>query len=153
MIHKEKMLVEAICNGTVLDHIPSNKLFAIIHLLGLDKLDTPVTIGYNLESRRLGCKGVVKMADKFFSEDEINRIAIIAPQIQLNIIRDYKVVSKKVLSAPSKVLGIVRCPNVKCITNAEPMLSHFVVDTDDATIELQCYYCGRKVRGDDAVLI
>lgn len=153
MIHKEKMLVEAICDGTVLDHIPSNKLFAIIHLLGLDQLDTPVTIGCNLESQRLGRKGVVKMADKFFSEDEINRIAIIAPQIQLNIIRDYKVVSKKILSVPEKVLGIVRCPNAKCITNAEPMPSNFSVATDGIGIELQCYYCGRKVEGDSVTLI
>lgn len=153
-MNKEKMLVEAICNGTVLDHIPSKKLFKIVSLLGLDKLDAPVTIGCNLESQRLGTKGVIKMSDKFFNEEEINRIAILAPDVQLNVIRNYKVIEKKRLSLPQEVKALVRCSNIKCITNVEPMPTRFGVKmSGGGHVCLECCYCGRKVIGDDADLL
>lgn len=149
------MLVEAICNGTVLDHIPSDKLFQIVVLLGLDKFeDGPVTIGNNLDSRRCGKKGVIKMSDRFFSEEEINRIAILAPDVQLNVIRNYEVVEKRPLSLPEAVVGLVRCSNSKCITNAEPMPTRMLVSaTADQHVCLECHYCGRKVLGDNAELL
>lgn len=151
---KEKMLVEAICNGTVLDHIPSDKLFKIVTLLGLDQVDAPITIGCNLDSRRLGSKGIIKISDHFFSEDEINRIAILAPDVRLSIIRDYEVIEKKHLSLPASIVGLVRCGNAKCITNAEPMPTRFETQmTDSRRVSLECHYCGRKVLGDDATLI
>lgn len=150
---KDKMLVEAICNGTVLDHIPSDKLFQIVALLGLEHIKTPITIGNNLESKRCGHKGVIKITDHFFGEAEINRIAILAPEVQLNIIRDYEVVEKTRIRLPERVLGLVRCSNAKCITNAEPMPTHFVVSMHEEQVCLECHYCGRKVLGTQADLL
>lgn len=150
---KDKLLVEAICNGTVLDHIPSDKLFAIVAMLGLDKAKTPITIGNNLESRRVGSKGVIKITDRFFSEQEISRIAIIAPSIRLNIIRDYEVVEKKLVPLPETVVGLVRCSNLKCITNAEPMPTRFVVSQQAEAVCLSCHYCGRSVQGENCELL
>lgn len=152
-MNKDKLLVEAIRNGTVLDHIPSDKLFQIVSLLELDKAETPITIGNNLESRRVGSKGVIKITDRFFSENEISRIAILAPSIRLNIIRDYEVVEKKALSLPQSVVGLVRCSNPKCITNAEPMPTRFWVGREGEDVQLACHYCGRSVMGQECELL
>ena len=68
---KKELQVAALENGTVIDHIPSNKLFDVVNLLHLQKMTTPVTIGYNLESQKMGCKGIIKVADKFFNPEEV----------------------------------------------------------------------------------
>ena len=86
--NKEALQVSALCNGTVIDHIPADKLFAVVNLLDIPSMTTNVTIGYNLKSRKLGTKGLIKVADKFFTDDEVNRISLVAPNAVLNTIRD-----------------------------------------------------------------
>lgn len=120
---RKELQVAALCNGTAIDHIPSNQVFKVLSLLNLGDLKNPVTIGNNLESKKMGTKGIIKISDKFFEEEEINRIALIAPNVVLNIIKDYQVVEKKRISLPQTILGIVKCNNPKCITNNEPMLT------------------------------
>ena len=88
---KKEMLVSAIENGTVIDHIPAEKTYEVVDLLGLRESDTPVTIGYNLPSKKIGRKGIIKITDKFFSNEEISRLSVVAPKIVLNIIKDYEV--------------------------------------------------------------
>ena len=90
--NKKELQVAALKNGTVIDHIPSDKLFTVVSLLGLEQMENNITIGFNLESQRLGKKGIIKIADKFFSEADINKIAVVAPNVVINIIRDYEVV-------------------------------------------------------------
>ena len=153
-MNKEKMLVEAIRDGSVLDHIPSDRLFQIVSLLHLEELTTPITIGNNLQSTRHERKGIIKVADHFFSPEEIDKITLLAPEVHLNIIRDYKVVEKRQVSLPVEVRGLVRCPNPKCITTAEPMQTYFHVtrDTEGRGI-LECHYCGRKTKAEEAELL
>ena len=104
-MNKDKMLVEAIRDGIVLDHIPAEKLFQIVALLRLDELTTPVTIGNNLVSARQQRKGIIKMADHFVSPQEIDKIALLAPEVHLNVIRDYQVTEKRQVALPSEVKG------------------------------------------------
>ena len=118
---KKELQVAALENGTAIDHIPPSQLFKVASLLGLEKMNNTITIGNNFHSNKMGCKGMIKIADKFFEEDEINRIAMIAPNIILNIIRDYEVVEKKTVTLPDELIGLVKCNNPKCITNNEPM--------------------------------
>jgi aspartate carbamoyltransferase regulatory subunit len=137
---KNEMLVAAIENGTVIDHIPSEKTYQVAQLLGLQNLETPVTIGYNLLSKKLGKKGIIKVADKFFTDEEISRLSVVAPNIVLNIIHDYEVVEKKTVVTPEEIKGIVKCNNPKCITNNEPMATFFHV----ADGILTCHYCEKE---------
>ncbi|MBP5777796.1 MAG: aspartate carbamoyltransferase regulatory subunit [Prevotella sp.] len=137
---KNEMLVAAIENGTVIDHIPSEKTYQVAQLLGLQNLGTPVTIGYNLLSKKLGKKGIIKVADKFFTDEEISRLSVVAPNIVLNIIHDYEVIEKKTVVTPEEIKGIVKCNNPKCITNNEPMTTHFHV----ANGLLTCHYCEKE---------
>lgn len=140
---KKERLVAAIENGTVIDHIPAEKTYAVATLLGLQKLQTPVTIGYNYPSKKLGKKGIIKIEDKFFTDEEISRLSVVAPNVVLNVIRDYEVVEKKKVVTPDTLKGIVRCNNPKCITNNEPMNTIFhVIDKNSGMIK--CHYCDKE---------
>ena len=149
---KTELLVAALENGTVIDHIPSELVFTIAQLLELEKLSSSVTIGYNLNSNKIGKKGVIKVADKFFSDEEISRLSVVAPNVVLNIIRNFDVVEKKEVIIPDELHGIVRCGNPKCITNNEPMSSYFhVVDKEAGT--LKCHYCEKEQNKSEVKLV
>jgi aspartate carbamoyltransferase regulatory subunit len=148
---RKELQVAALENGTAIDHIPTEELFKVVSLLQLQKIDHRITIGNNLRSRKMGKKGIIKIADKFFREDEINRIALIAPNVSLNIIKDYEVIEKKEITLPDEIVEIVKCNNPKCITNNEPMKTRFHV-IDKEKVILQCHYCELKINKDDIVL-
>ena len=150
--NKTELLVAALENGTVIDHIPSELVFTIASLLELEKLGSSVTIGYNLHSNKLGKKGIIKVADKYFSDEEISRLSIVAPNVIPNIIRDFDVVEKKEVIIPDELHGIVRCGNPKCITNNEPMPTHFhVVNKEEGT--LKCHYCEKEQNKSEVKLV
>ncbi len=139
-MNKKERLVAAIEDGTVIDHIPASKTYQVASLLGLFDLSTPVTIGINYPSQKVGNKGIIKVSGKFFTDDEISRLSVVAPKVILNIIRGYEVVEKKTVDTPDEIYGIVKCNNPKCITNNEPMPTHFHVDGDILT----CHYCEKE---------
>ena len=140
---KEELQVVALKNGTVIDHIPSDKLFTVVSLLGLKNSESTITIGNNLPSKKLGKKGLIKVADRFFTDEEISRLSVVAPNVKLSIIRDYEVVEKKEVIMPDVVKGIVKCGNPKCITNNEPMTTIFHVICKENGI-LKCHYCEKE---------
>lgn len=151
LIEKKKELqVAALKNGTAIDHIPPGQLFKVASMLGLENMSNTITIGNNFHSDKMGRKGVIKIADKFFEEDEINRIALVAPNVILNIIHGYEVVEKKRVALPDELVGLVRCNNPKCVSNNEPMPSRFhVIDREKGTIK--CHYCERKINKEDII--
>ena len=94
MNEKKELQVAALENGTVIDHIPSDKVFTVVALLGLENTDSNITIGNNFESKKLGKKGIIKVADRYFTAEEVSRLSVVAPNVKLNIIRHYEVVEK-----------------------------------------------------------
>lgn len=149
---KKERLVAAIENGTVIDHIPAEKTYQVVNLLGLQDLTTPVTIGNNFTSKQVGQKGIIKVSDKFFSKEEISRLSVVAPKVVLNIIRNYEVVEKLTVKTPDELTGIVKCNNPVCITNNEPMATIFnVVDKEKGI--LKCHYCGKEQEIDQVTLV
>ena len=66
MEKRKELIVSAIENGTVIDHIPADKVFQVVKILGLDKVSNPVYFGTYVESKKYGTKGFVKIADKYF---------------------------------------------------------------------------------------
>ena len=143
MTHKE-LVVSALENGTVLDHIPAENVYAALEILGLKGIESQITIGINLTSKEYGKKGIIKIADRFFEDDELNRLALIAPNATVNIIRDFKVVEKKRLCLPEEIIGIAKCKNPKCITNHQPIKTRFTTITKDNKISLLCHYCEKN---------
>lgn len=140
MKEPKQLSVSAIQNGTVIDHIPAENLFKVIQILKLGSIDNLMTFGTNFSSDKLGKKAIVKLADIFFEDDDINRIALVAPQAKLNIIRDYEVIEKSVVEVPEEIIGIAKCVNPKCITNFEKVTTKFKVESKD-TVSLKCHYC------------
>lgn len=140
MKEPKQLSVSAIENGTVIDHIPAKNLFKVIQILGLDKIENQITFGTNLESKKLGHKAIIKLAGIYFEDDDINRIALVAPQAKLNIIKDYEVVDKSVVEVPDEIRGIARCVNPKCITNFESVTTRFRVENKQ-NVSLKCHYC------------
>ena len=143
MSNKTERQVAAIKNGNVIDHIPAEKTYQVVNLLQLETLDTPVTIGYNYPSNKIGRKGIIKVSDKFFTDEEISRLSVVAQNVVLNIIHDYEVVEKKTVKTPDELRGIVKCNNPKCITNNEPMNTVFHVVNKEKGI-LKCHYCDKE---------
>ena len=142
MSNKTERQVAAIKNGTVIDHIPAEKTYQVVNLLQLETLETPVTIGYNYPSNKIGRKGIIKVSDKFFTDEEISRLSVVAQNVVLNIIHDYEVVEKKTVKTPDELRGIVKCNNPKCITN-KPMNTVFHVVNKEKGI-LKCHYCDKE---------
>lgn len=137
---KKELIVSAIKNGTVIDHIASDKLFQVIKILNLDIYSNQILFGTNLNSKKLGKKAIIKIQDKYFERNEINKIAIVSPYATLITIKDYDVIEKFDLTLPTSFEGIVKCFNPKCITNNEDVLQKFkVLDTNK--IKLRCHYC------------
>ena len=138
---KKELRVNAIKNGTVIDHIPAEDLFKVIKILGLQNIKNTMTLGNNLESKSQGHKGIIKISELFFEDDDINRIALAAPLAKLNIIKDYTVVEKRQVQVPDSVVGIAKCVNPKCITNFEDNVTTKFTVIDKENIALKCQYC------------
>ena len=141
---KKELAVAALENGTVIDRIPSEQLFKVVSMLKLDTIGNSITIGNNLHSGKIGKKGIIKVADYFFREEEINKIALIAPDATINVIRDYKVVEKYNVTLNDTLRGIIRCNNPTCVSNNEPMDIVFHV-TGRQPLEVTCRYCNRTI--------
>ena len=140
---KKQLLVSALENGTVIDHIPCDKTMDIVNLLKIYATDTTAMIGYNLDSKKMGKKTIIKIADKFFTDDELNQLSVIAPDVSLCIIKDFEVVEKKQVIMPSELANLVKCANPKCITNNEPMKTLFHVINSEQGI-IKCHYCEKE---------
>ena len=142
----KELKVAALCNGTVIDHIPCDKLFAVVSILKLKNSKNQITIGNNFDSRKMTTKGIIKVSDHFFAEDETNKITIIAPSAVINIIRDYQVIEKRTLVLPDEIGDIVQCANPKCITNHQPVATRFKTIDEEGKIALKCDYCEKEIK-------
>ena len=151
MMKDKRLSVSAIKEGTVIDHVPASALFKVVSILNLEKLDTMITIGNSLGSDKLGKKGIIKLSKVFFKDDDINKIALVAPCAKLNLIRDYEVVEKRVVEIPDEIVGIAKCVNPKCITNNEAVTTRFEV-VSKSEVKLKCHYC-EKITDRDNIQI
>lgn len=148
----KELTISAIKDGTVIDHIPAGCVFKIGNILRIDEIRSRVSIAANLPSTEMGKKGIIKISGVELAEEDVQKIALLAPDATLNIIKDYKVRSKEKLTVPGRLIGILRCFNPSCITNAEPVVTQFTVDSKDPLI-LRCHHCERCARADDIELI
>ncbi len=143
---RKKLQVSALKNGTVLDHIPSEFTFHVIKILGLESSNSPLYVGNHLESKKLGRKGIIKISDRYFAKDEINKIALVAPKATLIEIKDYDVISKTQVEIPDHIEKIVKCFNPKCVTNNQNIETKFTVITDHhGKMKLRCHYCEKTM--------
>lgn len=145
---RKELKVSAIENGTVIDHIPSQSVFQVIRILNLTEYPNQLLLATNLESQKMGKKGIIKVSNKFFVPQEINKIALVAPSATLIIIKDFNVTEKKQVKVPNQVEKIVKCFNPNCITNNEEMQTFFTL-IDKKELKLRCRYCEKITAKDN----
>ncbi len=137
---RKELSVSAIENGTVIDHIPPKSLFQVIRILNLDRFENLILFGTNLESKKYGKKGIIKVKDKYFETEEMNKIALVAPTATLIVIKNFKVVEKNKVTIPDNIVKFVKCINPNCVTNVEKVSTKFsVISKED--LKLRCHYC------------
>lgn len=140
------MKVDSIQNGIVLDHIKNGKSMEIYHHLGLAELDCSIAIIKNVKSEKMGKKDIIKIADNF--DVDLDVLGYIDPGISICIIRDGKIVEKKNLALPEKIVNVVKCKNPRCITSIEQEIDHVFRLADRKNRLYRCIYCeaGRKAK-------
>lgn len=139
----KELKVKPIKNGTVIDHIKANKALSVLKILGLPRQETTVTIAMNVKSSEMGSKDIVKIEGRELAEQEVDKIALIAPEATINIIRKYDIVEKGKVKLLDEINDILMCQNPNCITNTEePVNTQFYI-TSKGPVILRCYYCER----------
>lgn len=141
--------VAAIQNGTVIDHIPSDATFKVLQILDLG--NESVTVGNNLSSKKMGLKGLVKISDKVLTKEELNKIAVISPQVTVSTIKNYKVENKFKLELPKVFDNIIKCFNPRCITRNQKVPTKFYV-IKKKPLKIKCYYCERTFEKDEILI-
>ena len=133
------MNIDSIQNGVVLDHIQSGKSMDIYKYLHLDQLDCSVAIIKNVRSDHMGRKDIIKIDSPM--DVDLDVLGYIDSNITVNIIRDGKLVEKKHLELPKKLVNIIHCKNPRCITVAESQLDAIFLLSDPAKHTYRCSYC------------
>ncbi|MCF6157937.1 MAG: aspartate carbamoyltransferase regulatory subunit [wastewater metagenome] len=144
--------VSAIKDGSVIDHIDSKSTLKVADILNIRNEEQVVLVGMNLTSKLLGKKGIIKIGGKIIDQKEANKIALIAPNATVNIIKDYEVVKKFKIAVPDVLEGIVKCFNPNCVSNDINVVPKFNVASKNP-IKLQCHYCERFMGTQDIQLI
>lgn len=149
---KRELKISAIEEGTVIDHIPTDATFKVVEILDLENHKGVVSIATNLQSKSIGKKGIVKVGGKNLTQNEVNKIAIVAPDATVNIIKNYDVREKIKVKTPDVIDNVVKCSNPVCITNNEQISTKFYVVKKDP-LKIKCHYCERSMGKDDIEII
>lgn len=131
-------------DGIVIDHIPGKMAFNVLRVLGLEGADhdSIITLGINLPSSKYGRKDVIKIENRDLSDEELNRIAIVAPNASINVIKNGKIAYKHIAVLPDIIENTVKCPNPLCVTRVENVSSRFYNIRKNS--KLRCHFCERE---------
>ena len=149
---KKELTISAIKDGTVIDHIPSDAAFKVAKILDLSGVKGIISVATNLSSKAMGKKGIIKIGDKSLTKDEVDKIALIAPNATVNIIKDYGVKQKIKVEIPEEINRIIKCSNPNCVTNNEKVATKFYVLSKEP-LKIRCHYCERNMEKEDITLL
>lgn len=144
---KKQLRVSALENGTVIDHIPADALYKVMRVLSLENITNMITFGTNLPSNRMGSKAIIKVAGMTLDNENLDKIALFAPNAKVSRIENYEVTEKRDLEVPDSFVGYVKCVNPMCVSNQEHIPAKFDV-IDKTNITLRCKYCEKITASD-----
>ena len=134
--------IDSMENGIVIDHITAGRGMRIYELLELDKLDTCVAIIKNARSSKYGKKDIIKIEDRI--DIDLDVLGFLDPSITVNIIEGGRIVEKKHLTLPGRIVNVAKCKNPRCITSVEQELDHVFLLTDPEAGTYRCMYCEQE---------
>jgi len=147
MSDREKMLVQKISDGTVIDHVSAGKALSVLRLLG-DPQNRGVTVALvmNVESSKMGRKDILKVEGVELTDEQVQKLALIAPLASVNFIRSYSVSAKKKAVLPDTITGVLSCMATTCVSVREKdsVPSEFSL-ISSSPITYRCKYCGRDL--------
>ena len=146
MSDTRQLLVRRIKDGTVIDHIESGKALLVLRTLDITgKEGNVITVALNVPSSKHDKKDIIKVENKFLEKNETNKLALIAPHATINIIKEYRLVEKRKIQLPDSIIGVFKCPNLKCVTNSDEYIKPIINIIDKEKIILRCKYCFRTL--------
>lgn len=141
------MVIDAISNGIVLDHIRAGLSMELYRILNLDKLQCSVAVLKNVTSRKMGRKDIIKIDEIIDLNFDV--LGYVDPGITVSIVRDGKLDRKFSVELPERVTNVIRCKNPRCITSTEQELPHIFKLTDKEKRVYRCIYCESRAKGGD----
>ena len=148
---EDKLKIEKIKRGTVIDHIDAGYALTILNLTGLDESPNLMTIGVNVLSEKFNKKDIIKIEGEFLNEIQMQQISILSPNNTISLIDNYRVIEKKKVKIPKVIKELILCENLTCISNSdEPIESEFIV-LEEKPLKIQCAYCNRIYKLDEIV--
>jgi aspartate carbamoyltransferase regulatory subunit len=142
-MNHHKLQVEAIQNGSVIDHIPAQQGIKILQFFKLAQANAKITVGLNLNKKNGQQKDLIKVENTFINDEQANQLALFAPDATINLIKDFKVVNKFKVQLPEAFVGVLACPNSNCISHNEPVKTKFYVNNRQ-DLKLKCHYCEKS---------
>ena len=139
-MNQREFKVFKIENGIVIDHIPHWKAIEVMELLGLRERKSLVTLGIGLNSQKMGQKDLLKVEGRELTEQETHRLALVAPDATVNVIRDSQRLEKYKVRLPDQLDRILRCGNAGCITRHEIVPTRFYTESR-SPVRVRCHYC------------
>ncbi len=149
---EEKLKIDKISKGTVIDHIDAGYALTILNLTNLDDSKNLMTIGVNVPSKKYHTKDIIKIEGVFLNETQMQQISILSPNATISLIENYKLIEKKKVKLPSVIKKLILCVNQTCISNSEkePVFSEFLV-LEEKPLKIQCVYCNRIYKLDEII--
>ena len=137
----------------MIDHIPSGQALRVLEMLGIGgKSSVPVSLVMNVPSKKMGAKDIIKVEDRELTQTELDRLALVAPDAHVAIIRAYSVAEKLTINLGSEVSNVVRCTFSNCITtNMREPLPHRLKVISRDPLHIRCHYCGRPQDLDELI--
>ncbi|MGQ4910941.1 MAG: aspartate carbamoyltransferase regulatory subunit [Candidatus Thorarchaeota archaeon] len=148
---ESKIRIVKIRDGTVIDHIRAGKALDVLKILGITgKEGNVVTLAMNISSSKIDSKDIVKVENRNLLDAEVARIALVAPEATINLIKDSRVIKKTRVELPDIITDVVTCPNTRCVTNKErePIHSKYQV-VSKKPLQLKCLYCWTLLEEED----
>ena len=131
------MNIDIIKSGYVIDHIKSGNAIKIYKLLNLNELDCRVVLITNTKSKKMKIKDMIKI-DKLINLN-LDALAYIDSNITINVVKKSRVVEKKKIKLPNRLINIEKCNNPRCITSQEKDIDNVFILSDNGIYK--CMYC------------
>lgn len=148
---EEKLKIDKISKGSVIDHIDAGYALTILNLTGIDESKNLITIGVNVSSKKYAIKDIIKIENVFLNKTQMQQISILSPNATISLIENYKVIEKKKVKLPQIIKKLILCINQTCISNSdEPIDTEFLV-LEEKPLKIQCVYCGRIYKLEEIV--
>lgn len=138
------MIIDAIKNGIVIDHIKAGHGMDLYNILKLGELDCSVALIKNVSSVKYGKKDIIKIDELLDINYDV--LGYVAPECTVNVIKGGVLAEKLTVSIPERIEGVIKCKNPRCITSTEQEIVHIFKLADREKRVYRCIYCDTQAK-------